>query len=439
MMNMLEKIDGLPIRPVSDGADKQNALLLKELPFKVHRFKSRTEHNGWIVPDKWEVKTALIKKDGKVIYDGTRHPLGVWGYAASFSGRVSLEELKKHLAYKEDAPDALVNHLDFYYKPFARTWGFSVPYSLYNTLTPGAYDIELKTSSTVGEMKVLEYTHKGSLSDTIVFNAHNCHAAQLNDGPAGFVVFMEALRRLSRQKTRYTYRLIIAPEHLGTVFYLASLPARDIKKFKQGIFMEMVGHNEPRFALQHSFTGAALIDRVARHVLKHKSRGFWEAPFRKIVGNDETVWEAPGIEVPMISLSRVTREPFLFREYHLSTDNFSLMNESQLEEAVRVIESIVDVFERDAVFKRRFTGLVALSNPKYNLYRSPGTDPSMKEKAPEELRKWNYLMDMLPRYFDGKTTVFEIAEKYDLPFDEVLSYIERFEKKGLVIRVPICT
>ena len=435
IMDILKALDGKAIRPVSEGADLQNALLKEELPFKEFRFKSGSEHNGWFVPEKWGVEKAEIRKDGKLIYDGAKHPLGVWGYATSFSGTVSFEELKKHLTYREDRPENIVNHLDFYYKPFARTWGFSMPYNLFKTLVPGNYDIELKVSSTKGEMKVLEYTHKGKSTDTIVFNAHNCHAAELNDGPAGFAVFMEVLKRLLGRKTKFTYKLVIAPEHLGTVFYLGALSAKAVKKIKYGIFMEMVGHDEPKFALQESFTGASLIDRVARHVLRLKSRGFWSAPFRKIVGNDESVWEAPGIEVPMISLSRCTKEPFLFREYHLDSDNISLMNPAQLEEAVEMVSAMVDVFENDTKFKRNFTGLIALSNPKYNLYRSPGTDPSMKEKSGEELKRWNYLMDCLPRYFNGKMSVFEIAEKHELAFNEVLSYIRQFEQKGLVKEV----
>ncbi len=435
MMNILKKINGLPIRPVSDGADKQNDILLKELPFKVLKYKSGREHNGWIVPDKWEVEKALIKKDGKIIYDGTKHPLGVFGYATSFSGRVSLEELKNHLVSKENTPNAILNHLDFYYKPFARTWGFSIPHSLYKNLSTGMYDVELKTSSIKGEMKVLEYTHKGLSDNLIVFNAHNCHAAQLNDGPAGYIVFMEALRRLHGRKTKYSYRLVIAPEHLGTVFYLADLPKKEIKKMKYGVFMEMVGHKEPRFALQESFIGTSRIDRIAHHVLSHKSQGYRSAPFRKIVGNDETVWEAPGIEIPFISLSRCTETPFLFKEYHLSTDNYSIIKKEQLEEAVDVLLTIINILERDCSYERLFTGLIALSNPKYDLYKSPGTDPSMKEKSSEVRQRWNYLMDCLPRYFDGKMKVLEIAEKHGLPFDEVLAYIENFERKGLVKKI----
>ena len=433
MIEILKRISGLSVAPVSDSADKQNEILLGELPFKVIKFKSGLEHNGWTVPYKWEVKKALIKKDGKIIYDGTKHPLCVIGSSESFKGKIDLVELKKHLFFKKDAPKNIVYHCDLYYKPFLKNWGFSVPYELYESLSGGEYEIDLETVHEKGEMKVLEYIHKGRKKDTIVFNAHNCHAAQLNDGPSGYVVFIEAMKRLLKMgKTKFSYRLIIAPEHIGTIFYTANLPKKDIKNFKGGIFMEMVGHDNPIFALQESFTGASPIDKFARHVLRHKSAGFWSAPFRKIVGNDETVWEAPGVEIPMISLSRCKSKDFYYPEYHLDSDNIKIIKEDKLEETLKVIMSIIEIFEKNCFVTRKFDGLLALSNPKYDLYLKPGTDPSIGERGGENTVKWNYLMDCIPRYFNGKTSIFEIAERHDLPFNEVYDYVSSIEDKKLV-------
>ena len=89
-MDMLKKIDGLFITPVSDGADLQNKILCQELPFKIFKYRSGQEYNGWIVPQKWEVLKAEIRKGGKLIYDGKKHPLGVIGYSGSFKGKISL-------------------------------------------------------------------------------------------------------------------------------------------------------------------------------------------------------------------------------------------------------------------------------------------------------------------------------------------------------------
>ena len=77
--------------------------------------------------------------------------------------------------------------------------------------------------------------------------------------------------------------------------------------------------------------------------------------------------------------------------------------------------------------------MIALSNPKYDLYvnrfdRAYGDD---KERL-EALNKWGYLQDLVPRYFDGKMTVIDIADRHGLPFLDVLEYLKKWEAKGLV-------
>lgn len=433
MMEILKAVDGLFVTPVSDGADEQNLVLAEELPFKVLEYATGREHNGWIIPEKWEVVKAEIRKDGRLIYDGMKHPLGVIGSSESFKGRVSLEELRRHLFYRKDAPERIVYHCDLYYKPFLKEWGFSAPFQFYQLLTPGEYAVDLETRHSPGTLKVLEYIHAGSLPDTIILNAHNCHAAQINDGPSGYAVLIEVMRRLLKRETRHTYRLVIAPEHIGTVFYLADCDPAEKAQFKQGVFLEMVGHDNPRFALQESFTGEALIDRIAHHVLKFKSRGYWSDRFRKIVGNDETVWEAPGIEVPMISLSRCNSSEFCYPEYHLDSDTIAIIREEQLAETADILMAMIDVFEKNCLLKRTFTGLIALSNPRYDLYRKPGTDPSIPSEERTDIQsRWNHLMNCLPRYCNESVTILDIAVKHELPFDEVYNYLLKFREKGLV-------
>ena len=432
MINTLKKINGLFITPVSDGADKQNQILAKQLPFKVLEYKSGLEHNGWVVPQKWEVVKAEIRKNTQLVYDGAKHPLGVISYSRSFKGKINLSQLKKHLYYSQSSPQDIVYHCDLYYKPHRKLWGFSMPYNLYKDLKPGKYEIDLQTTHTPDTMKVLEYTHQGSSNQTIIFNAHNCHAAQLNDGPAGYVVLMQVMKKLKKLKTKYNYKLIIAPEHLGTVFYLNSLTKKEINNFKLGLFLEMVGHNNPIFSLQESFNGDSLIDKIAHHVLKHYSHGYWSNGYRKIIGNDESVWEAPGYEVPMISLSRCKSTQQPYPQYHLSTDNLKIISKDKLQETVDIIMHIINILEKDCYLKRKFTGLVALSNPKYNLYIIPGTDPSIKDKVNPDQDKWYELMDRLPRYCDGTMTIFDIAQKHDLPFGQVYDYLLKFKKKNLI-------
>lgn len=431
MIEILRKVKDLAITPVSDGADKQNNILCKELPFKILHYETGREHNGWVIPDKWEVIKAEIRKKGKVIYDGKKHPLGVIGYSGSFTGRLKLNELKKHLFYKKDAPNNIVYHCDLYYKPFIKLWGFSVPCNLYNHLEEGSYDVTLKTKHSKGTMKVLEYTLKGQSEETIIINAHNCHAAQLNDGPSGYVVGIEVMKRLKKLNPRYTYKLIIAPEHIGTVFYLADLDPGVRRNYKYCIFLEMLGHDNPNLALQETFKGDTELDKAAHHYLKNKNPNYYGDKFRKIVGNDETVWEAAGIEIPTISLSRCKPNGDYYPQYHLDSDNMDIIKEDNLNQSVDAVMGIIKILENNMNIKRKFEGLIALSNPKYDLYMRTN-DPSIPIQITADQKNWNYLMDCLPRYFDEKMRILDIARTHDVFFDELLEYLLNFKKKGLI-------
>jgi len=424
MMDLLKRIYPLRLAPVSPDTDRMIEILQKELPFEVHCYDSGKEHNGWTVPDSWYVEKAEIRKDGELIYDGKVHPLGVMGYAKAFQGKVTLSELKEHLTSREDWPEGIGYHCDYFYKPWSADWGFSVPHSLDQSLEEGEYDIDLQTVYKRSEMKVLTHLLPGRTKETIIINAHTCHAGQANDDIAGMVVGVELMKRLAQQNHRFSYLLVLAPEHLGTVFYSAGLSEERIRQLKYGFFLEMLGNNN-RLALQETFTGESLLDRACHHYLHNMESDHFSDKFRKIIGNDETVWEAPGIEVPTVSLSR-----WPYPEYHTSEDNESIIQEDMLEQSVQAVLGIVNILEQDLTLNRKFDGLVALSNPKYDLYFNQ-KDPSIRPTIAEDQVKWNYFMDCLPRYLNGKVTVLDMAERHDLFFNDVLAYLKKFVEKGL--------
>jgi len=80
--------------------------------------------------------------------------------------------------------------------------------------------VELETEYEDGEMLIGVCNKAGQTSKTIVFNSNNCHPHMANDGFAGTAVLIRLFQWLATQDTYYSYRLVIAPEHLGSVFYL---------------------------------------------------------------------------------------------------------------------------------------------------------------------------------------------------------------------------
>lgn len=415
--------------------EKMFELLSTIYPLTLHRYASGMEHNGWVVPHDWVVKKALIKKDGAVLFDGTVHPLAVAGYSPSFTGKVSKQELDEHVFTRPELPNAFSFHCINNYRPWAMFWGFTIPHSIYKDWTDGEYEIELETEYCDGFMLVGEAFHQGESEETIVFNAHTCHPTQFNDDLAGVAVILELFKWLKGKKTRYSYRAIFAPEHLGTVFYLGGLPDEAIKTMKMGAFVEMVGIDLP-LALQQSYTGRSLIDSIAEYAMKRVNPETRVGAFRTIVGNDETVWEGAGIEIPFISISRCWKSPFYYTQYHTNEDNFALNSVQRLEETLEVLKSMVTVFENNKVMRRKFTGLLALSNPKHDLYIER-IDPTVKKELNDVQLKMGYMQDYLQRLFDGNNSVFDIAQRFDVPFETLYAYLQKFEQKGLIEFLPL--
>ncbi len=411
------------------GNDDAIAVFQDELPFVVNEYSSGADLNGWVVAPAWSVQKAEIRKSGQLVYDGTASPLGVITLSESFTGSVTLSELKAHLFYSDEAPDAIVYHWTALYRPQEKDWGFCVPKRLYDSLSDGDYDIDLQTTETPGTMKVLDYHLPGDSDQTILFNAHNCHPFQANDDISGAAVGIDIMKRLAAFPIRrYSYRLVIAPELIGTAFWLDGLDKTDAANLSYTVMLKSVGNDAP-LKLQESFTGQSLIDRAAHQVFGERFGSYESGPFRTIYGNDETVFEAPGYEIPSVSLTRV---PFF--GYHTDLDTPDRLSEARLGETVDLVVDICKVLEaqpKNIRLMRKFSGLICLSHPRYDLYLkapAPGIDHG---EYTDKMANWNRLMNTFPRYLDGKTELAEIAARYDIDFNELYDYAMRWVEKGL--------
>jgi len=156
------------------------------------------------------------------------------------------------------------------------------------------------------------------------------------------------------------------------------------------------------------------LDRVARHVMKKKLKEFREGDFRKVICNDEMVFNGPGVDVPMISISR-----YPYPEYHTSDDTPQIVSEERLTESKNLILEILDIFEKDYTPKRKFKGPIFLSG--YNLWVDWRTN-----------KKLNQNIEQIMLRLEGDKSVFEIAEEIDADFYEVIDYVDRFLEKGLI-------
>jgi aminopeptidase-like protein len=308
------------------------------------------------------------------------------------------------------------------FRSWIRDWGFCIPKRLYDTLVPGDYEVAIRTVESPGTLKILEYKHRGSLDFAIALGGNLDHAGAANDGLAGCVVGMEALRRLEGRKTKLTYSLVLSPGIIGSELYLAGLSPSERGHILEGIFLEMLGSATP-LAVQEPRRSMVSVLHSLKSSISGLGLPFRTGPFESVIVNDEYLWENYGI--PMVSFSR-----FPYPEYHSSRDTVDRIQESSLNEAVESLLGAINRLEASPMILKKFQGNICLSNPQYDLYMDYG-QIALGENATDRRRKMRSLMDFIPS-LDRPVTVEAVASHIGLPEDAVLEYLQRWAAKGLV-------
>lgn len=418
MQEMIAAVWWLPRDIVSDGYDAALAALATQVPMTVHEILSGSECWSWIVPEKWTCHEAWLETlDGERLFSYSDHPLHVVSYSLPFDGEVTREELLRHLHVHPRLPDAV----PFMFKYYEKDWGLCCTRTMRDALRDGQYRVRIRTTFSLGTLKVGEVVVPGTTDDTIVLCAHLCHPAMVNDDLTGVVVGIDVMRALLAGPTpRHTYRFLIVPETIGSVAFLSRHPEL-VPAMRGGLFLEMLGRDIPH-ALQSSFGGNAEADRCFIRALRVHDPDGWIAPFRTLAGNDERQFNAPGIRVPMLSLTRQLRPAhpdFPYREYHSSADTPELVPPGRLEESRDLVLAMLRELDDAEVPVNRYPGEVCCS--RFGIHVDAAQDPA-GHKA---------LFDVL-FLIDGAHSVADIADICNVSPAVVSRIVSQLHARGLV-------
>ena len=419
MMSLINELWFLPRNLVSDGYDQALNRLSREVPMTIHEYPSGEPCWTWKVPEKWTCDEAFLEDmNGRRIIDVNDHPLHVVSYSLPFEGVVSREELLRHLYSHKTLPDAT----PFVFKYYDRDWGLCLPQRIKDTLTDAKYRVVIRTRFEPGALKVGEVLIPGKSPQTFILAAHLCHPAMANDDMSGVAVGIEVAKALLAQTDRYySYRLLILPETIGSVAYLSHnedlIPA-----MVGGLFLEIMGIDQP-FALQHSFQPESQPDRCFGSAIMGISTTTTRAPYRCVIDNDERQFNAPGVRVPMLSLSRVipdkSHPDWPFVGYHSSYDTPDLLSEGRLREARDTVLALLNALEDNQYVVNRFKGEIFCSG--HNIWIDYQTNPTGHRR----------LFEIMER-LDGTRTVADIAVELDITFQAAWDVISLLVERGLV-------
>jgi aminopeptidase-like protein len=410
---------------VSDDFDRALFRLADEIsrdfphnPMRIHSYPTGERCWTWRIPEKWTCREAYLETlGGRRLIDYADNPLHVVSYSLPFEGQVSREELFKHLHTHPRLPEAI----PFVFKYYDRDWGLCASQSLRDSLSEAAYRVVIRTAFEPGALKVGEIVIPGESEQTFVLVAHLCHPAMVNDDLTGVVVGVEAGRALlSGPHPHYTYRILILPETIGSVAYLSHNEAL-IPHMVGGLFLEMLGNASPH-ALQGSFQPDSQADRCLAAALRGLDPQSYAAPYRRVIANDERQFNAPGVRVPMLSLSRVepadspTRP---YREYHSSLDTPAIVTQERLDDSLRVVLGLLEAWENNQYVVNHFKGEIFCSG--YGIWIDYRVNPEGHRR----------LFEIMERC-DGNHTVADIAHELEISFQAVWEVVCLLREKELV-------
>jgi aminopeptidase-like protein/aminoglycoside N3'-acetyltransferase len=431
LRDVLAEIMPLHRTLASDGMDAALEIIASYLPeianYKIESYPPLTPVWTWYVPERYQVHEAYLEtEDGQRVVDFKDNPLHLVSYSLPMDAVMPWSELEPHLYFNEKRPHAI----PWKFKYYDRSWGFCLSKNQFDSLPRDKnYRViirsEFLTDPAQGGFKVAEaLVHpRGGVSASageMFIMAHVCHPNQANDDAAGVVTAIEVARRLAANPLpagSMSIRFWFGAETIGTIAYLAH-HENLISTFRGGIFIEMTG-NDNSIALQHTRQNNSTLDKVGQYVLKKRGKEFREGTFADVIANDERVLNGPGLNVPCLSISR-----YPYPEYHTSDDNMDIMHEDKLQEAAGVIEEIIRVYASDYLPRRKFRGPVFLSG--HGLF----VDWQVNWKLNRAIEK------MMMR-FEGRQSVFEIADELDLDYWETREYIEKFRVRDLVEALPL--
>jgi aminopeptidase-like protein len=418
MLDLIHELWFLKRDLVSDGFDQALYRLAQEVPMQVHEYPTGEACWTWRVPEKWTCHKAFLETiDGQRLLDYGDHPLHVVSYSLPFEGEVTREELFEHLHVHPDLPEAI----PFVFKYYERDWGLCAPRTLRDALDEACYRVKIDTTFESGTLKVGEIVVPGYSQETFVLAAHLCHPAMVNDDLSGVVVAIDVARRLLEMpRPYYTYRFLILPETIGSVAYL-SHHEHLIPHMRGGLFLEMLG-NDSAHALQGSFLPYSQADRCLISALRGLDPQGYTDAYRRVVNNDERQFNAPGVRVPMLSLSRVEspQTPYrYYREYHTSLDTPEIVTQERLATSRELVLQMIQAWEHNQYVVNQFKGEIFCSG--YGIWVDHLVNPEGHRR----------LFEIMERC-DGERTVADIAIDLEIPFQAVWEVVSLLHEKDLV-------
>lgn len=336
---LLKKLfnDLWPLNRSITGNDvrKSHRIISKIIPLKTFEFKSGRKFNDWIIPKEWNVTDAYIKNPlNKKICDFKENNLHLMGYSIPINKKVSFSELKKHLFFDTKQKNAIPYKTSYYKK----NWGFCIKYNDFRRLKKGTYEVNIDSKLQKGSLTISESYIRGISKKEILVHCYTCHPSMANNELSGPLLATLLTNNLIKKKNYFSYRVIFAPETIGSNIILNKYEKHFKKNLIGGFVCTCVGiDNKIHFKMTKQQN--TIIDQTVKNYLKKNKIKSKIIPFNPS-GSDERQYCSIGYNFPIASI--MTTPYGKYKEYHTSLDNEKIISFSKL---IKIKNILIGVFK----------------------------------------------------------------------------------------------
>ena len=181
----------------------------------------------WTIPDEYSVLEAWIETpSGEKICNFAENNLHLVGFSEAIDTRLPLSELQTNLHSLPDQPNA-VPYVTSYYR---NTWGFCISHKDRLQLEDGEYRVYINARKFPGFLRYGELLIKGESKKEILLTSYLCHPSMANNELSGPIVLSKlAQNLLQRNDLKFSYRILLLPETIGSIAYIK----KNLRKLNQ--------------------------------------------------------------------------------------------------------------------------------------------------------------------------------------------------------------
>lgn len=432
MTDIEREIDGylqrlFPItRSITGEGNRETLRILQELiPLEMLEFPSGTPVYDWTIPPEWNIRDAWIKNSrGEKVVDFSRSNLHVVGYSIPVNRKIAFEELKGHLHYREDLPQAIPYRTSYY----KRTWGFCLSYEDFmSSFAEGEeyevfIDSELKDdgSLTIGELLIPGKSSRENLISTYI-----CHPSMANDNLSSVVMTAFLARELLKRELNYSYRVVFVPETIGAITYCA-MREEEMRRIDRGVVASTVG-GSGRYGYKQSHDRKCSLNAFVEETFAERGLEFDTYPF-DIHGSDERQYSSPGFRINTVTISR--DKYYEYDYYHTSLDDLSYVRPEAIGQSMEIYLDVIGRMERDFFFKNLHPECEVMLS-RHGLYPAMGGAFIPGDKVVNEID----VLLWLCWHCDGAKSLHDISAETGIAVDVLFTYASKLEENNILERM----